>query len=189
MSNELFKFSNIDKVRNKIISIKLEDKDGSEVEIEHVIEQVNSYINEQLASKEGNVMVRQIYPFISQILAQSLTKVVGSEYTAMMIVSQQLFRNAIMQEMLLSYYIMKFIQKNNIKIVSVEQDASDDQIDSILVKDSISSIGILAGMSGYTSKETIQALLNSGKVSEQDIINSNMFTNEQLKDILKKNEN
>lgn len=189
MSNELFKLSNIDKIRNKLITIKLEDNDGSEIILKDIIDKINNYINEQLASKEVNVMVQQIYPFISQILAQSIIDVTGDEYTAIMMLSQKVFRNVFMQEMLLSYYIMKFIQKNNIKIVSIERDASEGEIESILTKDSISSFGMLANVAGYTSDETAQALLKSGKITEQDIINSNMFTADQLKNILKKNEN
>lgn len=191
MSEDIFKFATIDKVRNKLMTIKLEDKNGAEILIDEIITQVNDYIVEQLSSKEeDNVCLQQIFPLVACILNKSIiSSMKGHTDLATGIVSQHLIRDAFMNEMLITYYFMKFIQKNNIKIISLQKDISEEDIKKAIITDKIGSFALMANMSGVPIKNMIDTIMKSGNISREELLETGLFTEEDFKNIKTKYHN
>lgn len=184
MNNDnLFDFALVNKVTRKKISIKLEDSEGAEVNLKEVITQVMEYVKEQLDSKEANVCAQQVYPLVTQILAGAINDVAGSKQIAALLMTQQLFRYTLIHHMIITFYFLKFIQKNKLNIITLEEEISDDEIENLFKMDSLGSMGLAAMTAGVPIEDIIKALIKSGKVSRSDLINSGMFNESDLKDI------
>ncbi len=180
METNIFSIANIDLVRKKKIAIKLEDETGTEVNVSEVITQVNSYITDQLTSKDRNVCLDQIFPLLSQLLNRSINSITKDIYLSGILMSQAIYRNTFISEMMLTFYFLKFIQKHNIKIVTMEEDISQEEIDKLIKADQVNAFSIAAINMGMPLKEVVESLLASGHVSRQDLIDSGMIKDEDI---------
>lgn len=174
------KFHNLDKARMKTIQIKLEDVSGDEIKVEDILEQLNSYLIDQFVSTDVNVCMQQIHPLITDILTKSIITSFKNKQLAIATIAQPDFRAAFIQQMLITFYFLKFIQKNKIKIISVEEDISKEEMDKILKQDNISSYIVTAQVSGLSLNQIIKNILDTGAMSVDELIESNIFTKEQI---------
>lgn len=178
--NPLAKLYNIDKVRSKTIQIKLEDALGDEIKISDILEQLYTYISDQFSSSEINICTQQIHPLITEILVKSIKSSFKDETLAITTLAQPELRTAMIQQMLTTFYFLKFIQKNKIKIVSLEEDISKQDLEKIVLQDKLSSYIVTARLSGLSMQEIINAIMVSGIISKDDLIESNIFPKEEI---------
>jgi len=68
-----------------------------------------------------------------------------------------------------SFYLLKFIQNNKIKIHTIEEELTDDDIDTYERLSKASSTMSLANTMGLDHKEVIKSLLKHGKIKEEDL--------------------
>lgn len=183
MNEDIFRFATIDKIRNKLISIKLEDASGKEINTKETIEEIKDYIDQQLSSKENNSCIQQVYPLIVNIFNNSIVSSVGDLSISAEIISEPRIRMAIIQEMMITHYLMKYIQKNNIKIISIEKDVNQEDIKKAILLDRINSYGILSTIRGLSFKEILTNILNSGLISKSELLESGMCKESDLEDI------
>jgi hypothetical protein len=182
-SGPLFKdVATIDIKRKKKINIRLEDEDGGSIDMQETIDNINRYITDQLTLETDNKLRDEVYPLITQVCMGGVTYAMGSQQAAAFVVSQEILRYGLGHQMLLSFYFLKFIQKNNIKVITEETDVTDEEIERLLRVSKAAGTATLAAMMGMPPKEIIQELLKSGQITQDDIKSFDMGENSDVSD-------
>ncbi len=177
---QLAELSMIDKIRMKKIYTRLENEDGEDVPVKDVLKQLTGWIMDQLQDKEPNTTVTKVYPLLCQSMAGSLQDIVGDKYNAMLILAQDVTRQAFINEMTLGFYLSRFMEKNGLKIVTEEEDLSQEELDRILRLNKASSISALAHLAGADGKEVIREMLKSGVITREDLNSTGINTDSIL---------
>ncbi len=159
----------VDVRRKKKIFVSLQDKDGDVVEFKEVIDNLNRYITDQLEREEMNPLRDEISPLITQIFMGSLVYAAGHPATAAFIASQETLRYSITHQMMLSFYFVKFVQKNELKIVTKEEDVTEEEIERIRRVSAANSVATMGAMMGMDPKEILRELHKSGQLHKEDV--------------------
>ncbi len=161
----------VDARRKKRVSVRLVDKDGDDVSLKDIMDNLTGYLGDQLKQHEGtNATLTEIYPLMAQAMALSLPDAFGGDrYAAALLMSQETLRYAFMHQMTLGFYLLKFIQKNELKIITEEEDMTDEEIESAFRLNKAASVTALAQIAGLSGKEVVQELINRGLVTREDL--------------------
>lgn len=167
--DDVFKIFIIDKNSKKKVSVQLEDTETGEiVNLHEIFDQVQSYVTDQLKSKATNNTIQQIFPLMAQNLVHILPKILG-KYSAAVMISNETIKYSFLSQMTASFYLLKFIQKNNLSIVTLEEDISDAEIEKYERLNHASSVMSLASIAGANSKEVVKEMLKHGSLTLEDI--------------------
>lgn len=159
----------VDVRRKKKIFVTIQDSDGDEVDMKDMLDNLNRYITDNLVNEDANVLKDEISPLITQIFMGSLVYASGHPGTAAFIASQESMRYTITHQMLLSFYFLKFVQKNNLKIITREEDVSDEEIEKIRRINKANSVATMGAMMGVEPKDIIKQLIKSGQLNKEDV--------------------
>ncbi len=168
--DKFFELMFINKITKKRISIQLENTAGEVVPIKEVLEQVNEYVTNQLNSKETNSTIQQIFPLVAQQASYSVPRLAGAD-NAMFVFTSGLLKSTVLHQMIVSFYLLKFIQKNNLKIVTLEEDMTDEDIEKFEMASKLASVASMASLAGQDPKEVIKEMLKQGIIKKEDLKN------------------
>ena len=107
-------------------------------------------------------------PLMAQSMVGGLNKLMGPIFTGMML-SQEHVRYGLMHMMTVSFYLLKWIQGKNIKIHTIEEAITQDDIDTFDRVNKASSVAFMAQMAGHNGKDMIREMLKSGKIKRSDL--------------------
>jgi vacuolar-type H+-ATPase subunit F/Vma7 len=160
----------IDQKRLKKIFVHLEDKDGDEVAIKDIMDNLAQYIEDQLRSVDNNATASQVYPLMAEGMTIALPRALGGDkYGASLLLSQEHFRHAFLQEMTLGFYLSKFMEKNGLRIVTQEEDITQEEVDRIKRLNKAASVTAIAHLVGANGKDVIKELVKRGVITKEDL--------------------
>lgn len=165
---DIFKMVHINKARGKAISVELKDETGDAVEVADIVEQLLDYMKEKLEDEEESDFTGQIVPLMAQAMASGLSRMVGISHTAMYLTNDQL-RTSIVHMMSMSMLLLKIIQDKNLKIYSMEEDITVEEIEDLQRKARAGGAAVIGSMMGSNPEDILKQLLNDGKISKQDL--------------------
>ncbi len=161
----------IDYKRKKRIWVTL-SRDGEDIDFKDTVEQINQWIEDALKvgsdSPNGNKTLTEIFPLCAQLLSAGIVRSSGEE-VAMFILSNQMIRHALLQQMMLSYYFLKFVQKNGITVTSEEEDITEEEIQRLVRVDKANSMAAMGSMLGMSPKDIVKEMLKSGQIQKEDL--------------------
>ena len=120
-------------------------------------------------------------------MVTGLGKVMGDQLAAATL-SQELFRNSFLHIMTVGFYLLKFIQTKNLKIFTIEEPLTDEDIERYDRISRASDVTSLAAMMGYTPEQAVKEMIKTGKLKEEDLEKMG-FQNIDLSDIEKPESN
>lgn len=180
-SDELFSnVSTIDIKRKKKITIKLQDKEGGDLELKEVVDDINRYITDQLKRDEDNKLRDEVFPLVTQVCMSGLTYAMGSTAGGAFVASQELLRSGTSHLMMLSFYFLKFLQKHEIKVLTEEEDVTDEEIEKMIRISRAAGTATLASMMGMPMKEIIAGMLENGDLTREDIKSFDLGDTDEL---------
>jgi hypothetical protein len=168
--DDVFKLVTIDKNRKKRISVKIIDTDGDEVPFRQTVRQIMKYVEDKLSldNSDGNQMVNQVMPLVTQAMVSGMPEVMGTTRAAQIMAIEGL-RLPLIFMMVLSFSLLKFIQQKNFKIVTIEEDITEEEWDKLIRMTKASEITTLGAMAGISPKEILKELLQKGDLTIDDI--------------------
>ena len=167
--DELFRVITIDRQRNMRMEIELCDENGDTIPIKETAEKITEYVNDKLKDQEKNSCSQQIFPLMANAMVVSLCKLLGHPTTALML-TQDHIRYSFIEMMMIGFYLLKFIQQNNIKIHTTEEPISQEDIDMYERINRASSVATMAASVGTDPRDALRELLKAGKIKQEDLV-------------------
>lgn len=167
---KIFKMSTIDRIRKVRINIKLVDKDGDEVALKEICKELMQYLKDKTAVKSSsvdNAILNKVMPLVSQAAVSGLPRVVGADH-ALIYLSIEEFRLAIITMMLLSFSLMQFVKSHELKIVTMEESMTDEELEQALKLNKATSVATLGSLMGMSPQEIIKELTEKTGLSHED---------------------
>lgn len=169
---DVIKLVTVDKHRKKRITVKIVDKDGDEVPFKDTIKQVMKYLEDKLApgsNDDGaNHVLGQVLPLMHQSMCVALPQLVGAN-SASAILALESIRFPMSVMMLLSFSLLKLIQQKEFKIVTVEEDISEEEWDKMERFHKVTSTAMLGALAGVPPKEIIKEMMKRGYITEAEV--------------------
>ncbi len=180
---ELFKVVLIDRKRKVKLRPQLRDQDGDVVDIRETIEKLIEYVGDKMREETPNICNQQIMPLLAQAMTGGLVKLTGSR-TAILMLSQEHIRFSLSYMMMASFYMMKWIQSKNIKIHTIEEHVTQEEIDMYDRVSKLSDISVQASQMGISPKEVIKKMLELGQIEQSDLemIGKELYSDDKKKD-------
>lgn len=167
-AEDVLNVATIDVHRKKRIQVSLRQEDGELVPLEQVISKLIDYIDSKSGDKQENQFKQQVLPLVAQGLVVVLDKILGREMSATLM-AQLPIRESYIMAVATGFLLMKFLTGKNIKIHTVEEDLTDEQIDQYFRVDTVSSIAQISRMMGVDPKAVIRELVKQGKMTREDL--------------------
>ncbi|MEK6881076.1 MAG: hypothetical protein AABY22_15765, partial [Nanoarchaeota archaeon] len=168
-------FINYDK--STIISTELKDKNDITVPLDKVMLELTEYVKDKIDSKEDNVFRDQILPLMTQAVVLALPDLIGVEETALLLAKAN-GKYALIYSMATAFLLLKYMQKHNLSIETIEEEISQQEIQKIIKRIQINNAIIIAAEEGISKEQILQSLLSLGKVTEEDINDFNEYSKE-----------
>lgn len=165
---DVFTMVMINRKRKVKTTVELQDKDGDVVPLKDVLQQLIQYSRTKMEDTEGNQFNDQIMPLMSQAVVGSLGRMIGIRNTAFHL-SNETTRIAFIQTMCIGLLLLKFIQKEELKIYTYEESVSDEEIEEIDRRSKANSLATLASLAGANPQEILQHLRNEGHITDEDL--------------------
>lgn len=166
--DELYKVTMIDRIRKVKITIQLKDEEGDEIPVRETIEQLTSYISDKVAEDKPNVTKQQVMPLMAQAMVGGMIKLLGPSH-AMLMLSNQVTRYGLINMMTVSFYLLKWLQKNKIKIHTIEDSITEEEIDMYDRINTAGDLSIQAAAMGADPKKVIREMIKLGKLKKSDL--------------------
>lgn len=157
----------INKKTNKKLSIQLEDNDGDQVELPDILGELVGYIKDKLED-DDNQLVNEIMPLMGQMLVSGMGRMLGLQATAAFVTNPNT-RIALIYMMMISFTMYKLIQVKGLKINTVEEEVTDEEIETIERKSKASSVANMSAMLGLDPREALEQMVERGDITKQDL--------------------
>lgn len=158
----------IDMDRKVKMTVQLRDEEGDEIPLKDTIEKLVEYISDKLKEEEINSTRQQIYPLMAQAMVGGLSKLLGSFYTSV-ILSNSTVRYSLIHMMTVGFYLLKFIQNKGIKIHTIEEPITADDIEAYQRLSKASDTITNTTLMGYDPKQVVQEMLKNGLLKHEDL--------------------
>jgi hypothetical protein len=166
---DVFSMVMFNRKRMTKVNVELQDKDGNVIALHEVIEDLLKYINRKLEDAENtNQFADQIYPLMSKILSSGLARLIGIYQTGFYL-TQDETRYGFINMMSVSFLLLKYIQQKNLKIITNEEKVTQAELDEIEAKAEYNKQEVLNSMIGRSGTASIKRMLDSGKVSREQL--------------------
>lgn len=165
---EVFKLIMVNKQRGVKISVHLEDETGDRIELADVVEGLINYIKDKMKDGDSNDFSSQIMPLMSQAIVSGLGRMIGLRETGFYLANEST-RMAMMYMMCVGFLLLKYVQQHNLKIHTVEEEVSEDEMTDIDRKSQASSVGVMARLMGLDPEQILQELVKSGKIDQTTV--------------------
>jgi len=146
----------------------IEDKDGDTVELTDIICELLDYMNDKMNPEERNTFQDQIMPLISQSVVSVLSRMIGIEATAFHL-AVDTTREAFIYSMCISFLLLKYVQKHDLKIFTEEEDISSEEIKEIHRKGEANKVAMMGVLMGADPRSILEKLKEEGKITDQDL--------------------
>jgi hypothetical protein len=167
-ADQLLTLTTIDRKRKVKTIIQLRDSEGDEIPVKETVEKLTEYITDKLKDSEENACKSQILPLMGQAITAGLTKYAGVEWAAYLL-TDEVTRGSMATMMCMSFYLLKWIQQKGIKIHTIEEDITDEEIEMYDRCSKASSITTKYAMAGGDPKKALREMLKRGLIKEQDL--------------------
>jgi hypothetical protein len=161
----------IDKRSQRMIRSKLVDENGDEIEINEVARKLTEYVTDQCdLGGDDNATLNQVIPLMGQAMTAGCYQLMGNKW-ATLLLSQEHVRMSIVYMMTVSFYLLKWLQKQKVRIHTEYEELSPEDIEHYekIVKtgDAIQTVAALGG----DPEEMLKHLLKEGQISQEDYDN------------------
>lgn len=167
-AEEVFRLIAIDRKRKVKTSVELKDSEEDEIPIKEVVEELVQYINDKLADDEANICKTQILPLMVQAATIGLAKYLDKQSAAFLL-ADPVMRDSLIQMMGLSFYLLKWMQQKRIKIYTLEEQVTEEEIASLDRCSRASDLVARYAKSGGNPKVAMREMLKRGLLKEEDL--------------------
>lgn len=167
-ADELFRIIMIDRKRKVKMAIQLRDKDGDEIPIRETIEKLTEYIGDKLKAEGGNICKQQIMPLMSQAVVGGMIKLMGQGPATFML-SNEHTRYGLINMMTVAFYLVKWIQGKNLKIHTIEESITQEDVDMYDRISTASDISVQSAAMGNDPKMVIREMVKRGQLKKSDL--------------------
>lgn len=166
---DVFKMVTICKTRKVRLSVELHDGDDEIVLISEAAEAVLNYMKEKSGKGADNDYINQIAPFMAQLLVSGLGRRIGIRETAFLL-SNDIIKFALTEMMSMSFLMLKFMQAHGLKLRTLEEDVTDEEIEEVFNKNRANKNQAAAmGLLDLSPKDVMKFMMEEGMVSKEDL--------------------
>lgn len=165
---DVLKMVMVNRHKNTSITVEIKDKDDDVVDLPELITQILNYVKDQLKSEEGNLILDQLMPLISQSLVSGLGRMMGIQNTAFLL-TNNITKTSLLNMMIVAMLLLKFVQENNLTIFTHEKEVTAEEMDEIDRKAKASSVMTMGSMMGMDPREVLKEMVRQGQLTSQDL--------------------
>ncbi len=178
---EMFRLITVDRKRKKKIRVTLIDEDGDEVPIKSVSKQLMEYVTDQFkiskdldpdddddVDTKASKIVNQILPLVSQSMVAALPGLMGQRHAYLTLAMENTRHSTIMM-MMLAICLYKFIKQKGLKIVTEEEDVTQEELDKMMKISKMTSSATTGALLGMSPQEIIKDLMDAGEITADEI--------------------
>ena len=163
----------VDQQRGKRITVFLKMENGDTITLKEITTKLTQYLNDQVRDKKStlagtNPIINQIMPLIAQASGVCIPSVTD-EGTALALLCVEQFRWSIVMMGMLGFSLMKFINDQNLKIITEEEDLTLDEIEEFKRISRVSSASAAGAMMGHSPQEIIRDLIRNGDIRPEEV--------------------
>lgn len=167
--DQLFRIITIDRQRRVKMNIQLRDKDGDEVPVRETVEKLTEWVSDQLGSdNEVNTCRQQIMPLMAHAVVGGMFKFLDRDMAASML-STEVVRYSLVHMMSVGFYLLKWLQKKDIKIFTSEEPITQDELEMYDRLNNANSIMNMAQNMGVAPEDALIKLVQDGKLHAADL--------------------
>lgn len=167
---DIFSMVMLNKVKKTKVKVQLQDKEGDNIELPAIVEQLIKYIDDKLKDPSGNQFADQIMPLMSSAVLSTLGRIIGIRGTAFYLAEDNT-RMALIWSMCVAFLLLKYVQKHELTINTIEEQVSDEEIEDFERKAKLNNIATLSELMGADPQQVLQELVDQGKITEDDLAN------------------
>lgn len=165
---ELFNVVTIDRPTKKKMTPEL-SLQGEPVPIQDTVENLTEFIEDMMKNQDdGNVTRIQTFPLMAKSMVFALHKLLGPQLTWSLL-SQETVRYSLIHMLMVGFYLMQFVKKNGIKINTLQEALTDEDIEMYDRVNAASNLTATLSILGADPKEVIQELLREGAITREDL--------------------
>lgn len=169
---ELLKVVAIDPFRKKKMRVMIKGTDeGETVETTQIVDKLLDYIQGKVKDEGENIYKQQILPLVAEAATITLIKTLGPDL-GMFLMTQHTTRDAFINMMAVGFLLMRWLDgasKKGIKIHTVEEDITEEEMNKLYKLDKITGLTSLASMSGVNPIEMLRQMVKAGQISKEDL--------------------
>jgi hypothetical protein len=130
--DEILSMVLIDKKRLMKVSAELKDKNGEKINLPEIVEELFKYVDKEYnkSVEEQSSLIGKIMPLLSQVLGSGLGRYLGVGQAVLYLTDSQT-KDALLQMMMLSFLLLKYIQQKDIQVYSVSEPIAKDEVDRL----------------------------------------------------------
>jgi len=164
---DLFKLTLINKQKNVVTSLRLENEDEDEIDITETLSSLTKFTKEKMKGSDNQV-VNQILPLVSQVLSDTLVDIAGPE-AALFFLTDETIKMTLVYSMVTIVLFMKFLDQNNFNAVFLETPISKEKVKEIIEMNAASNILTKAAFLGQGDDliKILKTALDNGNLSQE----------------------
>lgn len=165
---DIFQMVMINRTKNTRVEVEIRDQDGDTVHLPDLVAQILNYVSDKLQEKEGNEILDQLMPMVSQSLVSGLGRMMGISATGFLL-TNSMTRTSLINMMVVALLLLKFIQENNLTIFTREEEVSQEEVNELERKARASNIATVGSMVGMDPRSLLREMVNQGQLTKQDL--------------------
>lgn len=165
---DVFQMVMINRTRNTRVEVEIRDKDGDKIHLPDLITQILNYVSDKLQEKEGNEILDQLMPMVSQSLVSGLGRMMGINATGFLL-TNGMTRTSLINMMVVALLLLRFIQENDLTIFTHEEEVSQEEVNELERKAKASNIATVGSMVGMDPRSLLKEMVNQGQLTKQDL--------------------
>jgi len=166
---DVFKMVMLNRQKNTRIEVEIQDDEGDKVNLPELITQILGYVKDRLEDNNGNEIVDQLMPLVSQSLVSGLGRMMGMQNTAFLL-TNEVTRVSLVNMMVVALLLLKFVQENNLTIFTHEQEMTPEEMEELERKAKASSVATMGSMMGMDPRDVLKEMMKQGQITKQDLI-------------------
>lgn len=165
---KVFSLNLIDLKRGVRVKVELQDENNEVFPLYQIAEELIKYIDNEV-TRDESILVKQIYPLMSQLLISGLGRLFGIEATGYML-NNELIKTSLIEMMSLSFILLKYMQQKKLTMVTTTEPISEgDKQMLILRSQKIAHQNTISGFIGMNPKDILKELYQNGELTESDL--------------------
>jgi len=158
----------IDKEKGVKIEVSFQTDEGEVVDIRETITKLTEWTKDKMSPRaDDNTTRSQIFPLMSQAAGVGMTKLMGLA-GATGLLADEGFRYSIVHMMTVGFYLLKFLQKNNIKLHTTEVPISPENIAALERQSKQADMLTSAARLGLSPDEVASEMIRRGVLTEEE---------------------
>ena len=145
------------------------EKDGVRQDKEDIINSLIDFVKAKLDTDTSNATKNQVNPLIIDVITHTLSKIVSLKEASMLLSDKEVL-TALRYSGMVSFYLMKYLDKNNLTLKTIEEKISKEDVKEYLNLTLINQVISELMALGYSPVQVAQEMYKKKYITKDELI-------------------